>query len=341
MKFGVLFKPMDPPNAEHIAERWQQVLEAAQVIEESGFDGVFIPEHHMMPDGYPSSPWAALGALSAVTKRMEVGTTIHLLPFDHPIHVAEHAAMADVISGGRIRIGVGLANFEPEFKLYGLDKKTQVSRFEECIDLVQRAWAGETIVHAGKHFNVDAQGPIMPRPLGAELWIGAMSDAGVKRAARFGCPWPTDPLHNIDVMKHWAGVYRATGEEEGTSQKLRVNLLRDGWVADSMEEVESVWWPAIRAEHWFYFENIPRWVAEFEPFLADIKSEDDFKFENHLKDRLIVGTPEDCIGQIKKFQDAIDMDYLIMTFRHTVGPSFEEELKCVRRFGRDVIPAFR
>ncbi len=136
----------------------------------------------------------------------------------------------------------------------------------------------------------------MPRPIGAELWIGAMSDAGVKRAARFGCPWPTDPLHNIDVMKHWAGVYRATGEEHGTSQKLRVNLLRDGWVADSMEEVERVWWPAIRAEHWFYFENIPRWVAEFEPFLADVKSEDDFKFENHLKDRLIVGTPEDCIA---------------------------------------------
>ena len=60
MKFGVLIKPMDPPNAEHIAERWQQVLEVAQVIEEAGFDGIFIPEHHMMPDGYPSSPWASL-----------------------------------------------------------------------------------------------------------------------------------------------------------------------------------------------------------------------------------------------------------------------------------------
>ncbi|HWF52853.1 MAG TPA: LLM class flavin-dependent oxidoreductase [Solirubrobacteraceae bacterium] len=340
MKFGVLFKPMDPPNSEHLVERWSQALEAARVVEESGFDGVFIPEHHMMANGYPSSPWAALGALAAVTERIEVGTTIHLLPFEHPIHVAEHAAMADVIANGRIRIGVGMANFEPEFKLYGLDKKTQVSRFEESIDLVQRAWSGEVINHAGKHFTIEAEGPVMPRPIGAELWIGAMSDGGVKRAARFGCPWPTDPLHNIDVMKHWADTYRAAGVEHGTSEKLRVNLLRDGWVADSLEDVERVWWPIIRAEHWFYFENIPRWVAEFEPFLADVKTEDDFKFDNHLVDRLIVGSPEDCIASIRKFQDAIDMDYLIMTFRQTEGPGFEQELECIRRFGRDVIPAF-
>jgi alkanesulfonate monooxygenase SsuD/methylene tetrahydromethanopterin reductase-like flavin-dependent oxidoreductase (luciferase family) len=341
MKFGVLFKPMDPPNSEHLVERWSQALEAARVVEESGFDGVFIPEHHMMANGYPSSPWAALGALAAVTERIEVGTTIHLLPFEHPIHVAEHAAMADVIANGRIRIGVGMANFEPEFKLYGLDKKTQVSRFEESIDLVQRAWSGEVINHAGKHFTIEAEGPVMPRPIGAELWIGAMSDGGVKRAARFGCPWPTDPLHNIDVMKHWADTYRAAGVEHGTSEKLRVNLLRDGWVADSLEDVERVWWPIIRAEHWFYFENIPRWVAEFEPFLADVKTEDDFKFDNHMVDRLIVGSPEDCIASIRKFQDAIDMDYLIMTFRQTEGPGFEQELECIRRFGRDVIPAFR
>ena len=77
------------------------------------------------------------------TKRIHVGTTVHLLPFYHPIHVAEATAMVDVLSNGRLRLGVGMANFEPEFELYGLNKKTQVSRFEECIDIVLRAWTGE------------------------------------------------------------------------------------------------------------------------------------------------------------------------------------------------------
>jgi alkanesulfonate monooxygenase SsuD/methylene tetrahydromethanopterin reductase-like flavin-dependent oxidoreductase (luciferase family) len=339
MKFGLLFKPMDPPDGKNLRRRWQETLEAGKAAEAAGFDGLFLPEHHMMPDGYPPSPWAPLGALAAITERVDVGTTVHLLPFEHPIHTAEHGAMVDVLSNGRLKLGVGMANFPAEFELYGLNPKTQVSRFEEAIDLVQRAWAGEDIDHEGKHFKV--KGKISPLPENAELWLGAMSEPGVRRAAKFGCPWPTDPLHNIEVMKHWAGIYRAAAEEFGTSDKTSVVLLRDGWVADSLEDVERDWWPVIRAEHWFYFEKVPRWVAEFEPFIANIKSEEDFLFDQHHVDRLIVGSPRDCIEKIQKFKDELDMDYLIMSFREPHGPSFEAELECIERFGREVIPAFR
>ena len=100
--------------------------------------------------------------------------------------------------------------------------------------------------------------------------MGAMSEPGIRRAARFGAPWPTDPLHNIDVMKEWKGIYDAAGEEYGTSDKLQMVLLRDGWVADSMDDVERDWWPCIRAEHWFYFSQIPRWVLDREPLLQGV-----------------------------------------------------------------------
>jgi alkanesulfonate monooxygenase SsuD/methylene tetrahydromethanopterin reductase-like flavin-dependent oxidoreductase (luciferase family) len=340
MKFGLLFRPQDPPEAENIVQRWQEILEAAKVAEEAGFDGLFLPEHHMMPDAYLPSPWPALGALAAVTDRVDIGTTVHLLPFEHPIHVAEHGAMVDVLSNGRFKLGCGLGNFEPEFELFGLEKRTQVSRFEEAIEIVQRAWAGEEIDFQGKHFRLKGT-KVTPQPVGAEIWLGAMSEPGVQRAARFGCPWPTDPLHNIEVMRHWTECYRAAGEEHGTSDKLRVCLLRDGWVADSLDEVERVWWPCIRAEHWFYFQQVPRWVADREPLLAGIQTEDDFKFDKHRIDRLIVGSPDDCIESIRAFQKALDMDYLILSFRVAAGPSLEQELDCIRRFGSDVIPAFK
>ena len=79
MKFGLLFRVQDPPNAENIVGRWQEALETAKVAEESGFDGVFLPEHHMMPDAYLPSQWPVLGALAAITERLELGTTVHLL----------------------------------------------------------------------------------------------------------------------------------------------------------------------------------------------------------------------------------------------------------------------
>jgi alkanesulfonate monooxygenase SsuD/methylene tetrahydromethanopterin reductase-like flavin-dependent oxidoreductase (luciferase family) len=339
MKFGLLFRPQDPPEAANIEQRWQEILAAGQAAEAAGWDGLFVPEHHMMPDAYLPSPWPALGALAALTSRVDIGTTVHLLPFEHPVHVAEHAAMVDVLSGGRLKLGVGLGNFPSEFELFGLNPKTQVSRFEESISILQRLWAGETLDHSGRHFTV--KGNLTPLPRNAELWMGAMSEPGIRRAARFGCPWPTDPLHNIEVMKEWKGIYDAAGEEYGTSDKLQMVLLRDGWVADSMDDVERDWWPCIRAEHWFYFSQVPRWVLDREPLLEGVSSEQDFVFDKHHVDRLIVGSPGDCIASIRRFEEALGIDYLILSMRVAAGPSHELELEAIRRFGRDVIPAFK
>ena len=265
MKFGMLFHPQDPPDAKNITRRWQDILEAGQLAEEVGFDGLFLPEHHMMDDGYPPAPLIGLAALAAVTKRVDLGTTILLLPFYNPVQVAEHAAMVDVISDGRMILGVGIANFEPEFELFGRTATDQVPLFEESISLVRRLWAGEDVDFESEHFKI--KGRIRPLPKNPRLWMGAMSFPGVRRAARFGAPWPADPLHNIHVIKEWADEYRAEGERQGTSDKLSLALLRAGWVADDMDQVERDWWPCIRADHWFYFSQIPRWVADREPFL--------------------------------------------------------------------------
>ena len=67
MKFGLLFRPQDPPAAKNLTRRWQEILAAGKLAEEVGFDGLFLPEHHMMDDGYPPAPLVGLGALAAVT----------------------------------------------------------------------------------------------------------------------------------------------------------------------------------------------------------------------------------------------------------------------------------
>ena len=235
MKFGLLFRVQDPPNAENIVGRWQEALETAKVAEESGFDGVSSRAPH------DARRLPALSVAGARRARRDHGTARARHhgsppPFEHPIHTAEHGAMVDVLSNGRLRLGVGMANFPEEFELFGLAHKRQVSRFEEGIEIVQRAWAGE---HRLRGQALQGQGHITPKPVGAELWIGAMSGPACAGPRASAPAWPTDPLHNLDVMKYWADLYREAGVEHGTSDKLGVVLLRDGWVADSLEEVEE------------------------------------------------------------------------------------------------------
>jgi hypothetical protein len=75
--------------------------------------------------------------------------------------------------------------------------------------------------------------------------------------------------------------------------------------------------------------------------LQDISSEEDFKFDRHRRDRMIVGAPEDCIQELRTLDERVDVDYVFMRFRVASGPSHEQELEALRRFGREVIPALR
>jgi alkanesulfonate monooxygenase SsuD/methylene tetrahydromethanopterin reductase-like flavin-dependent oxidoreductase (luciferase family) len=338
MRFGFLIRPQDPPTGERAHARWQEMLTSARIAEEVGFDGVFLAEHHGMPDWAGSSPWGPLGAIAATTERVEIGTTVHVLPLQNPFSVAEHAATVDVMSGGRLRLGVGVGFVAEEAELYGLDPELRNERFEEGIEIVQRLWAGETLDHHGDQYDVS--GACFPRPLGAELWVGGMSGPGARRAGRLGAAWPTGLVHGIGVMSYLTDEYRRCAAEAGHPERARVCLLRDAWVADSLEDVEAQWWPHARAEHFWLFSRLPDWVANREPYDSSV-AEQDFSFARHHVDRLIVGSPQDCIEKIRRFRDELDMDYLIMSFRQGSGPSAAEEVESIRRFGTEVIPAFR
>jgi alkanesulfonate monooxygenase SsuD/methylene tetrahydromethanopterin reductase-like flavin-dependent oxidoreductase (luciferase family) len=340
MKFGVLFRPQAPPDGKGIVQRWQEILHAAKVAEDSGFDGVFLPEHHMIDDGYLPSPLVGAAALAAATTTVDIGTTIHLLPLSHPVQTAEAAAVVDVISNGRLRMGVGLGNFDPEFDLFGINPKTKVSRFEESIEVVRKCWTGEHFEHVGKHFEISAK--VTPKPVAPQLWMGGQSDGGVQRAGRMRAPWVTDPLHNLAVMKRWADLYRESATEAGMPKHEQSNkLLRNGWLDKDLKTVEERWWPHVRADHWFYFRQIPRWALELEPSLAGVMDEAQFTFEDHRRDRLVVGSPEDCLESIEQFEREVDPDYMIFTFRFANGPGHEEELRNLREFGAQVLEQYR
>ena len=334
MKFGLLFRPQDPPAGRNIVQRWEETLAAAEIAEAVGFDGVFVPEHHGWVDGYLPQPLVALAAIAARTERVDVGTTVTWLPVRHPVHVAEEAAVVDVISNGRLRMGVGMGSAEDEYKFFGLDAQHRVSKFVEAVDLIERAWRGEELDHNG-HYR--ASGRISPLPVNAQMWLGAMFEPGIRRAARMGYPWMTDPLRDIFMELEMVEWYRSERENSRNPENLGIILLRDGWIGETRADVEREWWPIAQAEFWSYFSAVPSLSHMGESF----DDPSTFTFDSHRPNRLIAGSPADCREAVEQCVAEIDPDYLIISMRLAGGPGFDREAEALKLFGAEVIAPYK
>lgn len=343
MKFGMLVNTQDPPDGRNIAGLYEEVLREAELAEAVGFDAVFVPEHHMMPDGYLPAPAVLLAAIASRTKKIRLGTSILQLPEWDAIHIAEEWAVLDNISRGRAILGVGLGLVEPEFKLFGRNIKDAASLFNEQVQVIRQAWSQNQFSYSGKfhhHENVS----ITPRPVQKPhppIWIGAMSEPALKRAARLGDGWISDPLHHINVMKAWADIYRKEAATHGN--KTEAVLIRDCWVAETRKEVEEVWWPGLRAMHLFYknlgFFESGRFNTEWEPWVRTIKDEE-WTFERIAPNRDIAGTPSQVIEEVERYRETVGCEYIVCYFRHPTGPDHERTMKCIRMWGEKVIPHF-
>jgi probable F420-dependent oxidoreductase len=343
MRFGMLVNTQDPPGGHNIAGLYEDVLREAELAEAVGFDSVFVPEHHMMPDGYLPAPAVLLAAIATRTKRVRLGTSILQLPEWDAIHVAEEWSVLDNISQGRAILGVGLGLVEPEFRLFGKNIKDAAPLLNEQLQVIRQAWSQNQFSYSGK-FHLYENVSITPRPVQKPhppIWIGAMSEPALKRAARLGDGWISDPLHHINVMQAWADIYRKAAAAHGS--RTEVVLIRDCWVADTRKEVEEVWWPGLRAMHLFYknlgFFESGRFNTEWEPWVRTIKDEE-WTFERIAPNRDIAGTPSQVIEEVERYRETVGCEYIVCYFRHPTGPDHEHTMKCIRMWGEKVIPHF-
>jgi probable F420-dependent oxidoreductase len=341
MKFGVLFMPADPPAGINMQRRWQEVIEAAVLAEQCGFDGVFLPEHHFMPSGFCSSPLVALASIAARTQKLHLGTSVVVLPCYHPLKLAEDAAHVDLLSGGRLILGVGMGSIEQELRTFRISREEQVSRYEEAAEVLRRAWSEEEFSFSGQHFQFERV-RVTPSPVqkpGPPIWMAGMTEAGIRRAGRMGFPWIAGLLHNRNVLSHWYDLYRNTCTAHGHTPTLAV--IRDGWVAEDRAALESEWWSLVQKEHWRFRGGLPSWIGQLDPWLSSLSTIEEFTLEGHRCDRLMAGTPDEVIEMIQSFAQALPIEYLIVRLRLINGPSHDGILRCVQLFGEKVLPAVR
>ena len=122
--------------------------------EEGGFDDIWLSEHHFLEDCYSPSMLAIGCAIAVKTKRIRIGTSVLLLPLHDPVRVAEDAATLDVISGGRLELGLGVGYKVEELKAWGIEPKSRGRRMEED-EIIQRLFAGERFSFQGEFHNYE------------------------------------------------------------------------------------------------------------------------------------------------------------------------------------------
>ena len=150
MKFSIYSSIANPPRGEHLDRCVDEVIEEAQAAEAYGFDGCFFGEHHQDKDGFLPSPLIVATAVAASTRTLNVGTSVILLPLHHPVKIAEDVITLDIVSKGRIILGVGLGYQGSDFAAFGVAPAQRVELFEEKLEIIRKCWTGEPFSYHGK-----------------------------------------------------------------------------------------------------------------------------------------------------------------------------------------------
>jgi alkanesulfonate monooxygenase SsuD/methylene tetrahydromethanopterin reductase-like flavin-dependent oxidoreductase (luciferase family) len=324
----------DPPDGKNMARLLEEVFAEAAAAESAGWDGCFISEHHQQPDGYVPSPLLMAALIGARTKRLRVGTCVLLMPLHHPVHVAEDCALIDLATKGRLVLSVGVGYQPNDFSAFGIPVEERATRTAESIEIIRRCWTGKRFDFSGKHFQLnDALVTLRPMlPAGPPIWMASWTAVGLRRAARLADGWIADPVQSLPIIRQFAETYREAAAKNG--RKPYICLMRDAIVAPSFAAAEAVSGPTM-VTHRFYFENNSYLPDEY---LKDVKRAEELTFAKAAKDRLIVGSPDECLEQLQMWREVIKPDYLIVRFRQPGGPSHQETLESIRVFGERVIP---
>lgn len=264
MRFALTFGQLNPAF-------W---LDAAVEADRLGFESIWLAEHLVLPvemrgqlvpgEEHPPIPPSTpvydvgsyLGFIAGQTSRIRLGTFVYLLAIRHPFVGARMFATLDVISGGRVEVGVGAGWMVNEWEAVGLDPSTRGRRLDEAIEVTRRLWADDVIEHHGEFYDF---APVMfePKPVqrpGPPILVGGESGRALRRAARLGDGW-IGMGHTPDTAAaQVAALRRAEADAGRTAAPVEVTVMGqvtepadlERWAAAGVDRLIVVPWTRSR-----------------------------------------------------------------------------------------------
>ena len=327
LRVGVCYDFRNPPDS-GVSDQtlYAEIMRQVQWLDTVGCDLVWFTEHHFVDDGYLPSWIPVAGAMSAVTSHVRFGTDICLMPFNHPIRLAEDLAVLDNLSGGRVEVGLGMGYAPHEFRGFGFPVSHRLSLMNEGIEVLKLCFTGEQFSYSGKRWQFeDVQiTPGYVQEGGPPLWIAAMSKPGALRAAHYDTHFLPQGVKS-QSFDPWVAELGATNRD--TSDK-RVGIIRSILVTDDTERD----WPMVRAAERYRMQLYNRFFKE---------SGEGF---GHLGEPVpqtwIVGDVDHCVDQLKEFINVFGMTDIV-SMAVPPGLRADQMSESLERLFKEVVPRLK
>lgn len=238
------------------------IAEMAQAIEGAGFDACFVTEHPFPTDRWLSSgghhaldPYVALSFAAAATRRLRVQTNIAVLAYRNPFLTAKAVASLDVLSGGRVILGVAAGYLRGEFEALGVPFDERNDRIDEALLALRRAWSEDGVVFEGRHFRATGN-TMRPRPQQRPhppIWMGGNSRRAIRRAVEHGDGWipfptvgiasdrvRTAPIESLADLAERLTYAREYAEQVGRSAPLDICFVPFGLAMHARQGVDPL-----------------------------------------------------------------------------------------------------
>jgi alkanesulfonate monooxygenase SsuD/methylene tetrahydromethanopterin reductase-like flavin-dependent oxidoreductase (luciferase family) len=305
-----------PSNPQPLAEVYRDFIDDVVYAEQLGFDRVYATEHHFAPDGWSPSELPILANIAGRTSRIKLGTALFLIPFHHPLRVAEDVALVDLLSNGRFEeFAVGAGSVQDEFDTFGIDSMERWGRLFESLNIIRRCFTEPQFDHRGKYFQFEnvrmTTRPVLdPFP----LWVGGYGPKLIERAGREGYHWqrqgPNPELEAVYVRGVEAG-----GHDVSKALYFTGAVATDMHLSDTTErawdEAEAgIYWRQefYRSRVWISWRDTGRTVPPLPP-ISETRRDPVFS-------SAVVGSPDDVLKRLEATLKDSNSDRAAWVFRH-------------------------
>jgi luciferase family oxidoreductase group 1 len=329
----------------------QNQMELMIESERLGYDSVWPAEHHFSEYGYCASPQVSLAAVAAKTSKIRLGTGVVVMPFHNPVRVAEDFAFIDLMSDGRVDLGVGRGYQPMEYKGFGMDQTKSREIFDEGMQVLTKAWTEERFSFHGKHYNYDDL-CVRPKPLQQPhppIYMACLSPETFELAGRYGYNVMMSTAFGLtaELAKAGKDAYRKGREEAGHDPDggsfANLSMV---FPAKTMEEARETFGPRVT----WYYRTIAKYVAPPKG-QTDVKGYDGYgesrdlaasvEFDDLVDTATIVcGDVDHCIAKVTSLAEEFQFDEFLCWTRMG-GLENKYVLSAMELMGSEVIPAVR
>jgi alkanesulfonate monooxygenase SsuD/methylene tetrahydromethanopterin reductase-like flavin-dependent oxidoreductase (luciferase family) len=341
MQFGAFFL-LGSPEMRPAEQMYRQVLDWAVLAEDLGFDSVWFAEHHFSNYGYIPNPLMMIVKAAAVTRRVRLGTAVLVLPFWHPLRLAEDIAMADQLTDGRLEVGVARGYQPYEFARFGIDMADSRERTDECLEVLLRALSEDGFTYQGRYYTIP-ETTILPKPRQRPhppIWLAAHTRESFAIAARLGLKAiTTNSGRTLDVLDEGWHSYLTVRREYGVESPIEFAVQQQLFVAPSDDEARQ------QMEHFRYnFRQATNLRSGTQRvvngFARSMPVEGEPSLAEFFESRTLTGSPATVRDKIAAYQQVCDLTALNCTFQ-LGGMAPETVTRSMRLFAEEVMPALR